>query len=151
MLQLADIGYDVWMGNSRGTEFSQGHQTLSATRHEKYWDFTYDDMGTYDIPAMFNEIKTQTGEDKIFYIGYSQGAAQMFTALADKNMGIKDSIHKFISLSPCVQFKTNFKDEPITETYFEEGLYKFNENGIRSYKGPNWNIELARICGQFDE
>ena len=75
----------------------------------------------------------------------------MFTALADKNMAIKENIHKFISLSPCVQFKTTFKDESITEKYFEDGLYNFNENGIRSYKGPNWNIELARICGQFDE
>ena len=57
MLQLADRGYDVWMGNSRGTEFSQGHTELSADKDAKYWDFTWADMGKYDVPAMIDEIK----------------------------------------------------------------------------------------------
>mmetsp|Transcript_16537 Transcript_16537/g.22346 ORF Transcript_16537/g.22346 Transcript_16537/m.22346 type:complete len:85 (+) Transcript_16537:215-469(+) len=72
-LKLVDAGYDVWIGNNRGTEYSQQHETLSAKNDTDYWMFTYGDMGLYDDVANIKMIKEQTGEDKIFYIGYSQG------------------------------------------------------------------------------
>lgn len=37
---LAEAGYDVWMGNARGTKMSRHHEFLSATLNsKKYWDF----------------------------------------------------------------------------------------------------------------
>lgn len=38
---LADKGYDVWLGNQRGTPFSMRHTYLDAKKNkEKYWNFT---------------------------------------------------------------------------------------------------------------
>ena len=51
MLQLASEGYDVWMGNNRGTKYTitPGDNTSAA-----YWDFNFADMGTYDLPAFID-------------------------------------------------------------------------------------------------
>lgn len=34
--QLVRAGFDVWLGNDRGSKYSMGHTTLS-TKDEKYW------------------------------------------------------------------------------------------------------------------
>ena len=70
-LILADKGYDVWMGNNRGTEYSRGNNLGLTTKDEKFWAFTYEEMGKYDDPANIKKIKEVTGKDKIFYMGYS--------------------------------------------------------------------------------
>jgi len=53
--------------------YSWGHKTLDAAVDAEYWDWTWFDMGMYDDVANIKAIKKATGEDKIFYIGYSQG------------------------------------------------------------------------------
>jgi pimeloyl-ACP methyl ester carboxylesterase len=70
---LAKAGYDVWFGNNRGNEYSEGHTSLS-TNDEKYWDFDFEEMGLHDLPAEFEYILNNTGRDKIdTYIGHSEG------------------------------------------------------------------------------
>ena len=81
-LLLVDEGYDVWIGNNRGTEYSWDHETLSSKDDNEYWMFTWAEMGLYDDIANITMIKQQTGVDKVFYIGYSQGTIQMFYGLA---------------------------------------------------------------------
>ena len=69
-LQLADQGYDVWMGNNRGTEYSMGHKSLKV-EDKAYWEWSWAQMGLYDTPANITKVKQETGVDKIYYLGYS--------------------------------------------------------------------------------
>ena len=81
-LQLYENGYDIWIGNNRGTEYSQGHESLSAKDDPQYWAFSWSEMGLYDDVANIDFIKEKCKQEKIFYIGYSQGTVQMFYALS---------------------------------------------------------------------
>jgi pimeloyl-ACP methyl ester carboxylesterase len=83
-LQLADAGYDVWLSNNRGTWYSQQHVEYDAVTDNEFWMYTWADMGLYDQPANIEKVKEQTGHDKIFYVGYSQGTIQMFYGLSHK-------------------------------------------------------------------
>ena len=78
---LADAGFDVWVGNSRGSYYSMGHETLDNTKAE-YWNFTWVEMGRFDIPAVVEYILDHTGQEKLSYIGHSQGTTQLFVGLA---------------------------------------------------------------------
>ncbi|KAF6200511.1 hypothetical protein GE061_004954, partial [Apolygus lucorum] len=69
---LADKGYDVWLGDLRGNVYSRMHVTLSP-EDPQFWDFSFHEHGYYDIPAMVDYIRLNTGHKKIFYVGYSLG------------------------------------------------------------------------------
>ena len=101
-LKLVDAGYDVWIGNNRGTMYSWGHKTLDAAKDPEYWDWTWADMGLYDDVANITAIKKATGFDKIFYLGYSQGTAQMFYGLSHMESEFHaDNMYKAVLLAPC--------------------------------------------------
>ena len=102
-LMLAEEGYDVWIGNNRGTDYSQEHVSLT-TMDPEFWAFSWAEMGIYDDVANIKKMKEVSGADKVFYIGYSQGTIQMFYALAHKNLEeefFADSLHKFVAFAPC--------------------------------------------------
>ena len=60
---LADCGYDVWMGNSRGTTYSNQHQTMSET-DPRFWKYSFQQMGHYDLPAVIDYILKTTNQSK---------------------------------------------------------------------------------------
>ncbi|XP_029177595.1 lipase 3-like isoform X2 [Nylanderia fulva] len=78
---LSDNGYDVWLGNSRGTTNSKNHTRLSLESPE-FWDFSWHEMGIYDLPAMIDYILQKTGQKQLFYIGFSQGTTQFWVLMS---------------------------------------------------------------------
>lgn len=71
---LADAGYDVWIGNSRGNDFSRNHTTIKIDKNpEKFFNFSFHEMGVYDIPAAIDHILGINHQESLHYIGHSQG------------------------------------------------------------------------------
>ncbi|KAF6150035.1 hypothetical protein GIB67_002820 [Kingdonia uniflora] len=78
---LADRGFDVWIANTRGTRFSTGHETMS-TKDKEYWDWSWDELAKYDLPAYVKFVNTQT-KQKPHYIGHSQGTIIALAAFSE--------------------------------------------------------------------
>ncbi|XP_057732855.1 triacylglycerol lipase 2-like [Arachis stenosperma] len=68
---LADNGYDVWIANSRGSRYSKGHTSL-APDETAYWDWSWDQLLSYDLPASVGYVFKHTGQ-KMHYVGHSLG------------------------------------------------------------------------------
>eukprot|EP01016_Furgasonia_blochmanni_P025472 TRINITY_DN27347_c0_g1_i1.p1 TRINITY_DN27347_c0_g1~~TRINITY_DN27347_c0_g1_i1.p1 ORF type:complete len:268 (+),score=55.50 TRINITY_DN27347_c0_g1_i1:64-867(+) len=79
--------------------------SLNPDQDKAFWDFSFQQMGQFDLPAMFQYISNITHRERISYVGVSQGATQMFAALADRVPGVVSRIEVFIALAPAVFLK----------------------------------------------
>ena len=70
---------DLWVGNNRGTVNSYRYVNDTLTDNDaKYWDFSFDEMGMYDLPAFVDFVLEHTQKEKLIYIGHSQGTTQFW-------------------------------------------------------------------------
>uniref|UniRef100_A0A4W2CMT6 Lipase n=1 Tax=Bos indicus x Bos taurus TaxID=30522 RepID=A0A4W2CMT6_BOBOX len=119
---LADAGYDVWMGNSRGTTWSRKHLYLK-TNSKEFWAFSFDEMAKYDLPASIDFIVKQTQQQQIFYVGHSQGTTIAFITFSTIPK-IAERIKVFFALAPVFSIKYS-KSPLIKMAYNWKSLIKF--------------------------
>ena len=96
--KLCDEGYVVYLPYIRGTQFSRSHLDYDSGLTSKYWDFSFDHMAAYDVPANINFVKNRDGVEKVYYIGHSQGSLTFFLAYMNNPEFMEKNIAKFIAL-----------------------------------------------------
>ncbi|XP_055311150.1 lipase 3-like isoform X1 [Sitodiplosis mosellana] len=103
---LADEGYDVWLGNARGTEPSRRHLKLNPNgwRQKEYWSFSWHEIGVFDLPASIDYILNETKFEKLNYIGWSQGSTSFFV-MASMRPEYNDKIIEANLLAPVAALK----------------------------------------------
>lgn len=95
---LADRGFDVWLGNIRGNKYSQRHVKLNPSE-DAFWDWSWQEMAEYDLPAMLNYALNVSGEKQLFYVGHSQGTLIGFTGFSS-NPQLASKVRMFFALAP---------------------------------------------------
>lgn len=95
---LADAGYDVWLGNSRGNTYSSEHIKFT-TKDKEFWDFSFDEMAKYDLPASIDYVLETSNKSDLYYVGHSQGTSIGFIAFGE-NKELAKKIRTFVALAP---------------------------------------------------
>ena len=145
---FSDAGFDVWLGNSRGSYHSLGHVKYNYNTDPQYWQFTWQHMADFDIPAVIPYVLKATNQKKLAYVGHSQGTLQMFAHLSD-NPSFIDNLSIFIALAPIgtvryldITMFNVLKEVPLLKALENAGVYQFLPN-------KQENLLFYSICYTF--
>uniref|UniRef100_A0A2A4JIJ1 Lipase n=1 Tax=Heliothis virescens TaxID=7102 RepID=A0A2A4JIJ1_HELVI len=105
---LAEEGFDVWMGNARGNYYSRRHVLLDPEAHinNAFWKFSWDEIGHKDLPVMIDYVLDVTGEQRLHYVGHSQGTTAFFV-LGSMLPAYNDKIISMHALAPVAYMAHN--------------------------------------------
>lgn len=51
----------MWLGNNRGNSYSRDHNKLDPDIDAKFFDYSFYELGKYDLPAMIDKTLEETG------------------------------------------------------------------------------------------
>ena len=96
--KLCDEGYVVYLPYIRGTQFSRSHLDYDSSLNSKYWEFSFDHIAQYDVPANIKFVKQRDNVEKVYYIGHSQGTLTFFLAYMNDPEFMENNVAKFVAL-----------------------------------------------------
>ncbi|XP_049615985.1 gastric triacylglycerol lipase [Syngnathus scovelli] len=143
---LADAGYDVWLGNSRGNTWSRKHRTLTPDCDD-FWMFSHDEMALLDLPAVVDYILKVTGQRQMAYVGHSQGTTIAFMAFSTLPQ-LAAKIKLFVALAPVATVA--FPSSPMSKLAFLPEFLVWELFGRRDFLPQSHTIEwfAEHVCGK---
>ncbi|XP_054622952.1 gastric triacylglycerol lipase [Dunckerocampus dactyliophorus] len=143
---LADAGYDVWLGNSRGNTWSRKHHKFRPDQ-EDFWRFSHDEMALKDLPAVVDYILKETGQEDIVYIGHSQGTTIAFMAFSTLPQ-LAAKIKLFVALAPVATVA--FTSSPMTKLSNVPDSFVYSLFGRRDFLPQSHMIEwfAEHVCAK---
>ncbi|XP_063387982.1 gastric triacylglycerol lipase-like isoform X3 [Cydia fagiglandana] len=159
---IPDECYDTWFGSYRGTFYSRAHVKLNPDTDRKFWQFSTDEMGMYDVPAFIDYVLYKTGSEQLNYMGFSQGGGTFFIMCSERP-GYCNKAKLFIGLAPATRH-LNTRSLPfrlitqaingILEHLEEAGIYEMLTKGYPIQRILNFlcqnDIFAGIICGILD-
>uniref|UniRef100_J3LWF7 Lipase n=1 Tax=Oryza brachyantha TaxID=4533 RepID=J3LWF7_ORYBR len=121
---LADNGYDVWIANTRGTVYSRRHISLAST-DSAYWNWSWDELASNDLPAGGKDGYSQAGQQKMHYVGHSLGTLIALAALSEQQQEVVGMLRSAGLLSP-IAFLGNLSSplaRAAADVFLAEALY----------------------------
>ena len=85
--------------------YSRHHNWMDPDTMTNFWQFSFTEMGDYDIPATVDYILKATGRKKLALFGYSQGTTVCFYSLATHKEFFREKINIFVSIAPVITMK----------------------------------------------
>lgn len=145
---LADEGFDVWLVNNRGTKWSMAHRTLDPVRNKRsFFDYSFEEIGLYDLPAIIDYVLSVTNFKKLFYIGYSQGTTSFFLMTSAKPE-YNERVILMTALAPVVYL---FNSQHILISFLKQHLKEVQElaekNGV--YELLSRFSQITSLVGAF--
>ncbi|CAH0556003.1 unnamed protein product [Brassicogethes aeneus] len=98
-IYYANKGWDVWLGNLRGSEYSSNiHFTKDD---DAFWNYSFHEMGTIDMPSQVDKIVeiTQNTSD-IYIIGHTMGNTVSFVYCSTNVSHCQKNVKGIIALAP---------------------------------------------------
>lgn len=143
---LSNLKYDVWLYNARGNKYSKGHKRNLSQK--QYWNFSYEEMGSQDLPTVVDFILAETFYSKLTYIGFSQGTT-IFFVMCSLKPDYNAKIHNAFLLAPIATIN-NIK-HPFIDLFTKNinAISKFLDDiGIYDIFSDNQLINLyhAHVC-----
>ena len=99
---LADRGYDVWLGNFRGTRYGRRHTRLDPDKDLEFWRFTLHELGVFDLSATISSVLAVSGRSSLSFIGHSMGTTA-YLILASSLPERVTAVSRAVLLAPVVE------------------------------------------------
>lgn len=87
------------MPNVRGNTYSKNHTTLDPEEDPEFWNFSWHEMGIYDLPNCIDYILEETNETSVYYVAHTQGATALYVMLSELPQ-YNEKITVYAHLSP---------------------------------------------------